>query len=353
MSILTNNFFLVNLNFNNQNLEIHNNNVKVVLSEKSISKYNFTSFGISDRVHNMFRYFPQLSYDQYTLSFEFKIEKPSDICIYTGIQWITFRNNNTSGKFETTQYFDFKRTWRIRFSKICIFSLINIKIEPNTTFLNKNKILLLGVGDKWIENPNDINLIQSHADNYFFYFYKYLTEHNYYVLFQSTNANFSDVNFLTGLPNFSHCIDLSQRGLYHKSTEFVNSLKLKITGKLTCLCDHNRFEYIKNPNINYLFFTLPNKEHDNSRFIGPASDNKLFFIDKKESDFIILIDNCYYDPSVNCYEKSMDVLEKCISILQKNLDNIDIHQKTIKIFRLGYTDIKNNFIDPYKNKIKN
>lgn len=354
MNILTNKITLCNYNRIENIIDYNMNgnyiNCKFItnIDDKDINKA-YKSFGIHVVPNFFLSQYEYFCGKLYKLSFNFDLEHITDIKIYNGKQWLHFKNSEKKNLFEEDIifYFNTSSKWRIAFTNIINFTIQNINIQLYEKS-EKKKILIIGGGEKWIKNEPNISMISSYGDSIYYYLTYYLKhKYNYEIFNKNMAQKESDYSILEGLIQFNDCIDISQRGLYNKEINFVNKLRKHITNNMSSICDHNinfKDKYPDYYNINYLLYTLPNIESDNSRYIGPGCDSQLFQIEKTDT-FTILIDDCYYDPNINHNEHTPKILDKCISFLKVD--------PSIVVIRFGFKDNNSNFIDPYKNNIKN
>ena len=327
------------------------NSVSVIFKKDicDIKKYQslYKTFGIHIKPNILIMNHNCFNNLYYELSFDYEIDTLSSIFIYNGLHWNNYSIDNKIDKFTLKSRFNFKNLWRIRFDLVTNFKINNIKLEihnSNYEFINQKKILFIGGSEKWMNNNLNKSLINTYGDSIFYnlsYYFKF--KYNYLIFNINLAQKESKYTIFNGLIHFNDCIDLSQRGLYNKEPDFVNQLKTFVSNNLACICDNN-INVPNNENINYLLYTLPNIEYNNTKYIAPGCDSTIFKVDKNNSKFIILIDDCYYDPKMG-NDNTPNILNKCISFLKED-DNLEI-------IRFGYKDKQSNFIDPYENKIKN
>ena len=189
----------------------------------------------------------------------------------------------------------------------------------------------------------DKNKINTFNDNYTYNLKKYFTNDNSVVYNINCSQRESTIKSLEGLFIFDNCIDISQRGLFHKSKEFYEILRTKVKNKICCICDNNFGDIKLYGPQDYLLYAIPRKSNTKSHYIGVGVDESLFFPEKNDK-FTILIDDCYWpqDDLINRDDTTI-ILNKCIDFLKKN--------SNIQIIRFGYRDKQANFNDPYKNKV--
>lgn len=349
-NILTSEYKIFNSHLLNS-YNYSNNLIKIIFKDNIIKK-EYHSFGIHIVPNILFKSYNSLNKMEYILKFNYKLDKITNFMVYNGIKWILIKNDLLKGEIKININFNFKKYWRIRPFDITDFEISNIFIIFNNEcknfikFNKKRKLLLIGGKDDLTTDFIDINKnkMNSFNDNNVYNFKKYFTNNNNITYNINCSQQESNLRFLEGLFIFDNCIDISQRGLYHKSEEFYKILRTKITGKICCICDNNFSNYPYGPQ-DYLLYAIPRKSNNKSHYIGIGVDEYLFFPNKTDK-FTILIDDCYWLQNHQDKWKRDDttiILNKCINFLKSN--------SNIQIIRLGYRDKQSRFIDPYKNKI--
>ena len=347
-NILTSEYKIMNQHLINYH-DYNNGTIKISFKSSIINK-DYFSFGIHIVPNILFKMYDTLNCFSFILKFDFKFKKPQDFNIYNGIEWITVKNNLNTGTITKTLKFNFKKYWRIRPSNYIDFELSNINIyfdsncEKFKEFQKKKKLLLIGGKDELTHDFINIdkNPITCFGDNWIYNYKKYFTNDNNVVYNINCSQQVSTIKFLEGLIIFDNCIDISQRGLFHKSKEFYKILRTKVKNKIYCWCDDNFGDIELYGPQDYLLYAIPRPSNKKSYYIGVGVDDSLFFPEKNDK-FTILIDDCFWPQDLNHHDDSTIILNKCIDFLKNN--------HNIQIIRFGYRDKRSNFIDPYKNKV--
>ena len=312
---------------------------------------SYKTFGVHVRPNVLLRTYRCFDGLDYVLSFDYELDAGcKSIDVYNGSKWSSHDLDQKSGRISIVLPMYFRKLWRVRPGTMTSFTFRDIKLclhPDNTSFLQKKKVLILGGSEKWIRHNLDQHLIASHNDNVFYNLAHYLTSKYGYTIFNlNLSQQESRYSILDGLPFVDNCIDISQRGLYKKEVSFVRQLRARVSNRLVCLCDHNNDRWLiddpRTQYVDYMLYTLPAPQHGNTRCIGPGCDPSLFTVNKPSDEFVILIDDCYYDPKTG-KDDTPAVVESAVRFIAED--------SRVSVVRLGYKDVASGFCDPYKGKI--
>lgn len=110
------------------------------------------------------------------------------------------------------------------------------------------------------------------------------------------------------VPDADHALAVEQRAFYDRGPAFVETLKAKIPGMLTTICDHNQSVGPED----MTFYSLDLPPHKTSTHIGLAVDPELCKPNKTDPAvrFNLLIDHSYYGPGEQ--EMAQSVCEQAL-----------------------------------------
>lgn len=337
---------------NNSKFKLELNNNKYIINRiDNIDKSHFFSFGLQIYI-NPFLYKNKF---EGNLKFKYKFSDKTNIKIYTGSKWIYYKNNSKEGifdeniTFENLLFTNYKPKWRIGFENI----LDNIEIFDIQLNIIINKPILLLIGTNVFNDLNEKNFSDFNSVNCY-YLKKYLSK-NYHIINANQDDLIKNINYL----NFkiTHLITTSLHGFTKDKWNLNNFNKLinNISGKICVSTDSINDQFIiHDETYNQNIYFIPSIDNTSDKYSNQiictnwAADEELFYPNKLNDKFIILIDDCHYEQRNNTnyndsiHNKSKQILDYCINIM---LDN-----KDIIIYRFGYFDNTNNFKDNYKNK---
>ncbi len=342
MNILINEFSI-----NNPNYVIEQNDNNIFLTKiNDISSNIMSSFGIFPKI-NPFLYKNKF---ESILKFDYEFSDDCNIKIYNGKKWINFIGNK-KGKFKETIileeciFTNFKSKWRIGFTEnVDKANLTNIELTVEDS--NKPKLLIIGSS---IFSILDLNNISDFNSINTYYYKKYLNK-NYNIIICSLQELLINMYYL----NFDiKCSIMTQlQGLNKQNwsnellTYFLNKVK-----KVLISTDMVNDQYImENTSFNKYCYFIPSlsfadKYKEKVSQVYWAADDEIFYSKKDKNKFIILIDDCHYGQEKYAdekYHKNYEILDHCINIMNTN--------NFVYVYRFGFYDKSQNFIDKYKNK---
>jgi len=344
MNILINEFSI-----NNSNYLIEQNNNNVLLTKtNNIDNNIFYSFGIFPKI-NPFLYRNRF---EAILEFDYEFSDDCNIKIYNGKKWINFIGN-IKGKFKETIIFEeclftsFKSKWRIGFTEnIDKINLSNIKL---TIEHSKKPLLIIGssiFSDLDLNNISDFNSINT-------YYYKKYFDKNYHIIVCSIQELLMNMYYLNF--DIECCINTTLHGLVKKigwTSELLNYFLSKVKKVLISTDCVNDKYIMDNTTFNKYCYFIPSmsfadKYKEKVRQVYWAADNEIFFPKKDKNKFVILIDDCHYGQEKYAdgkHHKNYEILDHCINIMNTN--------NFVYVYRFGFGDKSQNFIDKYKNKFE-
>ena len=344
MNILLNEFSI-----NNPNYFMEQNDNNIFLKKiNDISSSSMHSFGIFPKI-NPFLYKKQF---EAILEFDYEFSDDCNIKIYNGKKWIKFIVNK-KGKFKETIIFEeclftnFKSKWRIGFTEnVDKINLSNIELTVDHS--NKLKLLIIGssiFSNLDLNNMSDFNSINT-------YYYKRFLSSKYNIIQCSLKDLLVNMYYLNF--DIEYCIFTTLGGLYRDTEMWTDELFKYFSNRVKNIListDIVTDQYIMGDTTfnKYCYFipsiSLADKYKDKVCEVCWAADPEIFYPTKDTKKFIILIDDCHYGQEnykdgIN--HKNYEILDHCINIMT--------HNDFVYVYRFGFGDRNQNFIDKYKNK---
>jgi hypothetical protein len=219
------------------------------------------------------------------------------------------------------------------------------------------KILFLGNSAEFCHKGNNkkltLNDIQGYGMVYAYFINKYMSKRdNVEIIFChqtgrcDKNIVYNEDNLGKYIPEADHCIAFEQRTFFNRSPSYYNTVKSKIKGKITTICDNN---YCIGPEDYCTFYSvgwIDNRIIPKSLYVGWAAEPSELYINKNSDELRILIDHSYYGDVKNNSDYSKEIIHDVCNYVNNYNKNKIIVRRFIS-GGIETLDTKNPWFETY------